>query len=69
MYKCIIYLRPDRYSNSPQTAVRVRSNRPEEQHNITEGALDELKLGEGASSDESWPSQGGGVGACSSGVV
>ena len=33
-----------------------------EQHIITEAAPNELKLGEGAYSDESGPRQGGGVG-------
>ena len=46
LYECTLYLRPDRYSGSVQTAVRVRSKRQEERNSTS--APDELKLDEGA---------------------
>ena len=50
MNEYILYLRPDRYSGSAQTATRVRSKRQEERNSvtITETAPNELKPGEGA---------------------
>ena len=41
----------------------------EEQHNITEAAPNELKLGEGGKVIRAGHRQGGGVGGCSSGAV
>ena len=57
MYECILYLRPIRSSGSshgPNGALEEAGRA--EQHIITEAAPNELKLGGGAYSDESWPS-------------
>ena len=49
IYDHILYLRPDRYSGSAQTAARVRSKRQEEWNSTApQAAPNELKLGEDA---------------------
>ena len=47
MSKCTLYLRPDRYSGSTQTAVWVLGETGGAGQEITEAASNELKLGEG----------------------
>ena len=47
MSKCTLYLRPDRYSGSTQTAVRVLDETGGAGEHITEPASNDLKLDEG----------------------
>ena len=43
MYECILYLRPDRYTGSEQTAVRVRSKRQEERNSTCCSVVPQLR--------------------------